>query len=106
MVSATFLDEVYVVLMEHLQLHAIFRGHVQGVGFRWTVVDYAEKFHLMGTTKNLSDGTVEVYAQGSKESLESFLEAVQKDSGLARIESVIAEYKKPNSQYSNFRIVY
>ena len=89
-----------------IELHAIFKGRVQGVGFRWTVVDHAEKFHLTGTTKNLSDGSVEVLAQGSKEALEEFLRAVQADSGPAHIESVKSVYKKPTKTYSEFRIVH
>lgn len=86
------------------QLHAIFRGRVQGVGFRWTVVDYAEQFQLTGTTKNLRDGTVEVYAQGSQESLELFLEAIQNNPGLARIDSVSKEYLEPSRSFHGFHI--
>lgn len=89
-----------------IELHAIFKGRVQGVGFRWTIVDHAEKFQLTGVTKNLSNGTVEVYAQGKKESLEAFLESVKKDSGFARIESISSEYKKPDKVYHDFRIVH
>jgi acylphosphatase len=89
-----------------IELHAIFKGSVQGVGFRWTIVDHAEKFHLTGTTKNLSDGSVEVHVQGSKQSLEAFLEAVKKDPGLARIESISSEYKKPDGVYHDFRILH
>jgi acylphosphatase len=88
-----------------IELHVIFRGRVQGVGFRWTIVDHAEKFQLTGTTKNLSDGTVEVYAQGKKESLETFLKIIKNEPGLARIDSVTSEYKKPNKFYRDFRIV-
>jgi len=88
-----------------IELHAIFKGNVQGVGFRWTIVDYAEKFQLSGTTQNLLDGSVEVYAQGSKESLEAFLESIKQDAGFAQIDSVSSAYKKPDRVYSDFRII-
>lgn len=92
--------------MQHEQLHVIFHGRVQGVGFRWTITDYAERYQLKGTAQNLRDGSVEVYAEGAKESLESFLNEVQNDPGIARIESVNAEYKRATHGYQDFRIIY
>jgi acylphosphatase len=89
-----------------LELHAIIKGYVQGVGFRWTVVDVAEKFNLTGTTKNLPNGTVEIYAQGSKEDLEAFIKALQSDPGQARIESVLCRYQKSERTFIDFKIVH
>ncbi len=88
------------------ELHAIIHGKVQGVGFRWTALDYAERYQLTGTAKNLPDGTVEVYAQGSKESLESFLEALKNDTGAARIESIKTHYQEPSRSFEAFKIIY
>lgn len=87
-------------------MHAVFRGKVQGVGFRWTVLDYAENFLLKGTVRNLKDGTVEVYAQGSQETLEAFLQAIQKDSGAARIQSIKTDFQALNeTSFDGFRII-
>jgi acylphosphatase len=44
-------------------------GRVQGVGFRYFVVQHAEALGLKGYTQNLHDGRVEVYASGSEEAL-------------------------------------
>ncbi len=88
-----------------LELHAIFKGRVQGVGFRWTVVDHAEKYQLTGTVKNLSNGTVEVIAQGSEQALKDFLSALQSSSGPAQITSVQAKYRTPTSSFSTFGIL-
>ncbi|NGX55621.1 MAG: Acylphosphatase [Chlamydiae bacterium] len=79
---------------ENVELHAIFRGRVQGIGFRWTVADHAERFHLTGSVKNLLDGTVEAHMQGEKEVLERFLASVRAESGFARINSVSAQYQE------------
>lgn len=89
-----------------IQLHAIFYGRVQGVGFRWTVVDFALQHKLTGTAKNLSNGTVEVYAQGTKENLEAFLEAIQSDPGIARIEKVKTVYQNVSAPFNDFKIIY
>jgi acylphosphatase len=39
-------------------------GDVQGVGFRWWTRSRALTLHLVGWARNLSDGRVEVVAQG------------------------------------------
>ncbi|MGH9630232.1 MAG: acylphosphatase [Bryobacteraceae bacterium] len=42
-------------------------GRVQGVGFRQFVKMRAEKLNMRGYTRNLDDGSVEVYAIGTDE---------------------------------------
>lgn len=51
-------------------LHALVRGHVQGVGFRWFVRQRARELGLRGWVRNRSDGTVEVEAEGERSALE------------------------------------
>jgi acylphosphatase len=48
------------------------RGRVQGVGFRWYTVRLAGRLGLRGWVRNCSDGSVEIRAAGSAESLERF----------------------------------
>ena len=47
------------------------RGKVQKVGFRYGVVDYVitQKLPIVGTIKNMPDGSVEVIAQGEIEAI-------------------------------------
>lgn len=87
------------------ELHAIFHGRVQGVGFRWQVLDHAERLGLAGTVKNLPGGTVEVVAQGDEATLSQFLQAVKEDSGAARIEKVATTYRAITTPLSLFRII-
>lgn len=44
--------------------HVYFSGEVQGVGFRFTAQHFAQKLGLTGWVLNLSDGRVEMEAQG------------------------------------------
>ena len=46
------------------RLHAIIHGHVQGVYFRQTTQQTAQKLELTGWVRNNADGTVEVIAEG------------------------------------------
>jgi acylphosphatase len=74
-------------MSDSLLLHLIFKGNVQGVGFRWTVVDHAEHHHLIGSVQNLEEGTVEVKAYGTEKQLVQFLEAILLQPGNATITS-------------------
>jgi acylphosphatase len=47
----------------------IVRGRVQGVGYRQFAVRAALELGLTGYARNLSDGTVEVYARGREREL-------------------------------------
>ena len=48
-------------------------GRVQGVGFRYAVLDQARRLGLTGWTRNTPDGDVEVVAEGDEESLRRLL---------------------------------
>ena len=89
-----------------MQLHAFFSGHVQGVGFRWTLCAHARQHHLKGCTKNLEDGRVEVYAVGSIKVLEAFLEDIQKHPGHAQIDSVETHFEETEKAFTEFKIVF
>lgn len=54
-----------------------FSGSVQGVGFRETTRRLAEGFAVTGFVRNLSDGRVELVAEGSDAQVGRFLEAVR-----------------------------
>ena len=54
------------------RLHAVVRGHVQGVGFRYWVRGAAGDLGLRGTATNLPDGRVEVIAEGPRAACEQF----------------------------------
>lgn len=55
------------------QVHALYSGHVQGVGFRFTAENIAAGLGVTGWVKNLADGRVEVVAEAEEEALNSFL---------------------------------
>lgn len=56
----------------------IFTGTVQGVGFRYTTVNLAQRFKVAGWVRNESDGSVKCVAEGEKEELDRFIAAVQR----------------------------
>ncbi len=54
------------------QLRVVFYGRVQGVGFRVSVASIASKWNVVGSVCNMSDGTVELIAQGDEAELLGF----------------------------------
>ena len=63
------------------RMEIFYSGHVQGVGFRYTAKAVAAGFEVSGIVRNLSDGRVELIAEGAREELEAFRAAIR-DAGL------------------------
>lgn len=57
----------------------IFKGRVQGVGFRYQIKILADKLKLSGDCKNLYNGDVEVHLQGHREKIEFLIHELNKD---------------------------
>lgn len=87
------------------QLHVHFRGQVQGVGFRQTTSRLARGFEVTGWVKNLSDGRVELLAEGEEVELKRFFNVL-----LERMKSHIQEtevrWGSPSKQFQEFEITY
>jgi acylphosphatase len=54
----------------------LYSGRVQGVGFRATVRLVSRGYDVVGVVRNLPDGRVELTAEGLKDELTAFLEAI------------------------------
>lgn len=89
----------------HRELHAIFHGVVQGVCFRATVREHATNLDLVGTVKNLDDGSVEVIAQGSEGDIKIFLENIAASPGYATIDHIYHHIRDPKVDYKNFIVI-
>jgi acylphosphatase len=54
-----------------------FFGHVQGIGFRYTVLQIAREFDVAGYVSNLADGRVQLEAEGAEQDIGAFVKAVE-----------------------------
>lgn len=88
-----------------LRYHVIFKGRVQGVGFRYQAKMLADKNNITGSVKNLTNGHVEAYVQADEKTIEKFIKEI-KNLRFVRIESI--DYKKiPIKAYEkDFKILY
>ena len=91
---------------EKQHIHIVISGRVQFVMFRDFTNRMAQKMGLVGTVMNNEDGTVEVYAQGMKQDLDTFIERLHKGSLLSNVESVEVEKIETLGDYKDFVIMY
>ncbi len=80
-------------------------GFVQGIGFRQFVKKEAVKFGLTGYVKNLPDRRVEIFVQGSKESIEKLVKHSEKGPFLSEVKNVIVEWEEKEEVYKDFQII-
>lgn len=85
-------------------MHIYYTGRVQGVGFRYTTKNVATGYEVAGIVRNLSDGRVELVAEGAKEELEAFEEGIR-ESGLGHfITAQEVKWEDPKGEFRGFEI--
>ncbi len=70
------------------RLHAVIRGTVQGVGYRWFVQRVAARLELEGWVANRADRSVEVVAEGPREALDALLLSIEDGPPSSSVRSV------------------
>ncbi len=85
--------------------HIVFKGSVQGVGFRFTAHRMAGRHQLTGYVRNLADGTVEMLAQGPAQDVDDCIRDIQ-DCLAGYTREVKIEEVPPNPMYTDFKITF
>lgn len=75
---------------------------VQGVGFRWWTRARALELGLTGSATNLSDGRVEVVAEGPKDRCEELLGVLRSAATPGRVEHVAELWSPPKGDMDGF----
>ncbi|MCW8130543.1 MAG: acylphosphatase [Planctomycetota bacterium] len=92
-------------MSENARIHVYLSGRVQGVGMRATVTDLALARGIAGWVRNLSDGRVEILAEGAKPTLEAWLAALERQMG-RNIEEMQKAYEPADGSLKGFRITH
>lgn len=87
-------------------LHIFILGRVQGVGFRWFVERQAAEHGVDGYVRNLSDGRVEVWAQGDRAVLDAFVKKLEVGPRPAEVDDVNASEVDPDPTIHGFHTRY
>ncbi|MGE5196852.1 MAG: acylphosphatase [Anaerolineae bacterium] len=88
-----------------LEMRAIIHGRVQGIGFRARTKAIADRLNLLGFVRNLSDGSVEICAQGDRATLDELVAVLKRDFGFGLIETVDVSFTDANVSFSDFKIL-
>ena len=83
----------------------IYRGRVQGVGFRWTTNHIAKEFDVNGTVENRTDGTVYLVVEGQLEEVDAFMLAI-KGRMKNNIKDVSVTDSTSSGNFGDFRVNY
>jgi acylphosphatase len=66
-------------------------GRVQGVAYRITMVDMAERLGILGWVRNRVQGDVEAVVQGTPDAVEAIIEWARRGPSLAIVERVLID---------------
>lgn len=83
----------------------IYKGQVQGVGFRFTVQQLANKYNLTGFVYNEDDGSVKVEIQGNNNDIDAFIKESLQNRGFIDIEDYALKQIDVD-EYDSMFIVY
>jgi len=91
---------------ERKRLRVVYKGRVQGVGFRFTVESIAMDAGVTGWVRNLGNGDVELVAEGSEKAIQTMLDEIQ-NSILGRyVDQTVIRWDDYQGEFSDFRIEY
>jgi len=79
-------------------------GRVQGVFFRYSARQAAEKWGLTGFARNLNDGRVEIIAEGEESGLKSLLTWANHGPPGAYVDRIENEWSSVKNVFSSFTI--
>lgn len=89
---------------DRIAVHVHYTGRVQGVGFRATTADLAQDAGVQGWIRNLSDGRVEMWAEGPEAIVSEFLNSIRSHfAANIRGETVTSEV--PTGRTNGFAVV-
>ena len=89
-----------------VEMHAVITGQVQRVAYRAYVQESATELDLVGYTKNVPDGSVEVVAQGQTEILKDFVEYLNEGSLTSVVEGVAVEWRSVSKTFDEFSVLH
>lgn len=89
---------------ELVRVHIRVTGRVQGVGFRAFVAQSAGFIGVTGWVRNVGLDTVEVLAEGSRQQVDTLVNAVKTGPRASRVDGTRVEEEPSTSEFQDFDI--
>lgn len=90
--------------MANTAVRARFRGHVQGVSFRFYAKKFADANDVRGWVRNMEDGSVEALFEGESGSVGRVVEQCRKGNPYAGVTEVETRVEEYTGRYQSFVI--
>jgi acylphosphatase len=84
------------------RVHVFVSGKVQGVFFRSSTKNMAEKLGLYGWVRNLADGRLEAIFEGNKEAVEKMVVWCRKGPESARVTGIEIIWEEFKGEFKDF----
>jgi acylphosphatase len=91
--------------MSQIAKNIIFVGRVQGVGFRFTAFNIANRHEITGYVRNLPDNSVEMLAQGPADAIDDCIQDIKESFGGYIRETEVIEIPC-DPKYKDFKITF
>jgi acylphosphatase len=92
--------------MNSTRLELRIQGRVQGVFYRVSAQQKAQRLALTGWVRNCFDGSVELVAEGSRQSCEALLEYCRQGPRGAHVDEVECRWAPATESFDDFAIRY
>ncbi len=86
------------------RVHILVSGKVQGVFYRATTKEVADRLGLTGWVRNLPDGRVEIVAEGEEDALKNLISWCWEGPPLARVDNVEVRWESYRGEYDSFSV--
>ena len=93
-------------MSEDSRVQVFVSGLVQGVFFRSETKKKAKELGVFGWVSNLTDGRVEILAEGEKDKLEKLVAWTRKGPESARVEDLEVSWQEYKGEFEEFEIRY
>ena len=89
---------------EHVRVHLIITGRVQGVFFRASTVAQAQRLGVTGWVVNAPDGSVEAVAEGARARIDELIAWCRRGPSGAKVTNVDIAWEASRSEFTAFTI--
>ena len=87
------------------RIHLLITGKVQNVSYRINTKRKAEELDLTGWVKNISDGRVEILAEGEELNLKKMIDWCYDGSDNAIVEKLDLQWYEYENEFDKFEII-